>query len=55
MGRINYHPARQAVIDHYTAPGTTVPALQISQADGGAPPSHPAYVHAPYDATRPVF
>lgn len=33
MGRINYHPARQAVIDHYTAPGTTGPALEISQAD----------------------
>lgn len=35
MGRTNYHLAMQAVIDHYTACGASVPAFVVFQTDGG--------------------
>ncbi|MFG7941757.1 VWA domain-containing protein [Streptomyces cacaoi] len=55
MGRTNYHVAMQAVIDHYTASGTTAPGLVVFQTDGG-PTSRAAAEHVLCTAARlPLF
>lgn len=55
MGRTNYHVAMQAVIDHYTASGTSHPAFVIFQTDG-SPTSRAAAEHVLCTASRlPIF
>jgi hypothetical protein len=55
MGKTSYHLAMQAVIDHYTASGSTAPALVIFQTDGG-PVSRPAAEQLLCSAARlPLF